>query len=657
MLKNITSILIVLLFSCLTAFAQQRLDSVVVSVNRLNVKKYESGKNITVFKQKEINALPVTSVDELLRYVGGINLNTRAGFGVQSDIGMRGSTFSQVLILVDNQRINDPLTAHFNNNIPIPLSEIHHIEIVRGAASAAFGADAVGGIIHIKTKAFVGLWEKEQFSFQGNLGLGQHDLTLSDAGFHQQKKKFGYSGAIKTVSSIGEQHTNPNFTRAGRGDSLYNNFFNLKTFTGAATYRTKRLKLYARAGGDFRDFAAKYFYTASSFDESVEKVNSYWTQAAAIYSGARSTTELTASYRNNTDSFAFNPFFTANEHTTQRINATLSQKRKVEGYNLSYGLQLDHQDIISTDRGDHTTQSYAAFILTNKKFKNLNANGGFRLEYSDKIGAQILPQLNLSYLTENYVVRSSVGRTIRQADFTERFTSYLIPNLSPGRNAGNPDLEAETALNWDIGADVYVSHELQLSNTLFMRQSNNLIDYSLTSSTEINNLTNLQDSSNYLYALNISKSFTWGNEFSLIYNKQLGKKTSIRAQLNYTYINTSTEDSIVSKYIANHPIHNISPILTLKRGLVQLNIGGVYITRNEDRIESINANILANYLIMNAKLSVTSPDMGVGFYVEARNFTNTRYQEILGAQLPGRWLLGGIKWNIHRIKVLPFKQF
>jgi iron complex outermembrane receptor protein len=58
------------------------------------VKKYESGKNITVLSQREIQQLPVTSVDELLQYVGGINVNSRGGFGVQADIGMRGSTYS-----------------------------------------------------------------------------------------------------------------------------------------------------------------------------------------------------------------------------------------------------------------------------------------------------------------------------------------------------------------------------------------------------------------------------------------------------------------------------------------------------------------------------------------------------------------------------------
>ena len=64
----------------LSLFAQTNLDSVTVSATRLAVKKYESGKNITVLSQQEIQQLPVTSVDELLQYVGGINVNSQWWF-------------------------------------------------------------------------------------------------------------------------------------------------------------------------------------------------------------------------------------------------------------------------------------------------------------------------------------------------------------------------------------------------------------------------------------------------------------------------------------------------------------------------------------------------------------------------------------------------
>jgi len=653
-MRNLRLPLLTLLsFILITNYAQTALDEVLVSASRIQSKKYESGKNITVISQKEIAQLPVNSVDELLQYVGGVNLNNRGGFGVQSDIGMRGSTFSQVLVLVDNQRINDPLTAHFNNYVPIPLSEVHHIEIVRGSASASFGADAVGGIIHIKTKTYEGLFNNQEISStNGNVGIGDHNLSMLDAGVHQQSKRFSFSAAVKSSESDGEQLVNPNFANAQRGDSLHYNFFDLKTYTAAVTYRGDKLKFYARGGSDYREFAAKHFYTTSTYDESIEKVSSYWTQTALIFDQENSRTELNASYRNGKDSFAFNPLFTPNEHTTQRINATLSQNRKMGGVDVSFGIQTDYQDIVSTDRGDHQTNSNAAFILAQKRINQLHLNGGIRIENSEKIGTQLVPQLNASYKMDNLVLRSSLGRSIRQADFTERFTSYKLSNLTPGRNVGNPDLEAESSYNFDLGADVYLSENLQFSNTLFFRQSSNLIDYTLTNSDAISNLTNLQPNSDYLYAKNISESTTWGNEFGLKYTQNI-QNGQIAASLNYTYLNTSTPDSVVSKYIANHPIHNLNGSLNIRYAGLGLNIGGALITRNAEAVEVINAEIKDQYAILNLKLSYTIKEFPASVYMDVRNALDTRYQEILGSQMPGRWIMGGIRWNFQRIKINP----
>ena len=653
-MRNLRLPLLTLLsFIFITNYAQTALDEVLVSASRIQSKKYESGKNITVISQKEIAQLPVNSVDELLQYVGGVNLNNRGGFGVQSDIGMRGSTFSQVLVLLDNQRINDPLTAHFNNYVPIPLSEVHHIEIVRGSASASFGADAVGGIIHIKTKTYEGFFNSQEISStNGNVGIGDHNLSMLDAGVHQQSKRFGFSAAVKSSESDGEQLVNPNFANAQRGDSLHHNFFDLKTYTAAVTYSGDNLKFYARGGSDYRDFAAKHFYTTSTYDESIEKVSSYWTQTALIFDQKNSRTELNTSYRNGKDSFAFNPLFTPNEHTTQRINATLSQNRKMGGVDVSFGFQTDWQDIVSTDRGDHQTASNAAFILAQKRINQLHLNGGIRIENSEKIGTQLVPQLNASYKMDNLVLRSSLGRSIRQADFTERFTSYKLSNLTPGRNVGNPDLEAESSYNFDLGADVYLSENLQFSNNLFFRQSSNLIDYTLTNSDAISNLTNLQPNSDYLYAKNISESTTWGNEFGLKYTQNI-QNGQIAASLNYTYLNTSTPDSVVSKYIANHPIHNLNGSLNIRYAGLGLNVGGALITRNAEAVEAINAEIKDQYAILNLKLSYTIKEFPASVYVDVRNALDTRYQEILGSQMPGRWIMGGIRWNFQRIKINP----
>ena len=211
---------------------------------------------------------------------------------------------------------------------------------------------------------------------------------------------------------------------------------------------------------------------------------------------------------------------------------------------------------------------------------------------------------------------------------------------------------------------MYLNENLQFSNTLFFRQSSNLIDYTLTNSTNITNLnTNtLKDSTNYLYAQNIGESTTWGNEFSLKYTQNI-QNGRIGASLNYTYLNTSTPDSVVSKYIANHPIHNLNGSLNIRYAGLDLNLGGAMITRNADAVKAINddgiltgdisTKIKDQYAILNLKLSYTVKEFPASVYVDVRNALDTQYQEILGSQMPGRWIMGGIRWNFQRIKINP----
>src|SRR5690625_7942697 len=96
------------------------LDSVTVTASRITTDISESGKSVSVYTADDIRKLPVTSVDDLLRYLPGINLNSRGGFGVQSDVGIRGTTFSQVLFFLIPHRPTILLPAITTPKNPSP---------------------------------------------------------------------------------------------------------------------------------------------------------------------------------------------------------------------------------------------------------------------------------------------------------------------------------------------------------------------------------------------------------------------------------------------------------------------------------------------------------------------------------------------------------
>ncbi len=636
-----------LICQILSAQDSLQLDQVIVSATRIPTASYKTGRSISIITADELRDLPVTTVDEMLRYLPGINLNSRNDFGVQSDIGIRGSTFSQVLILVDNVRVNDPLTAHFNNNIPVPLSEIAQVEIIRGPAAASYGSDAVGGIIHIKTRTFISAEMDKSISTRGNVGVGKNNLNRTDLGVNLQKNKWHFSTAYKANIADGETYVNPNFLAGTDPDSLYQNFFDLRTISAAVAGKIgEGWSVYGRVGYDYRYFNAKYFYTRSSFDESEETVKSLWTQGAIRYQKNRHEVSLTGGYKTTSDLFVFNPLFSPNEHDTKQIFTNLQHHFKVnDKINLASGVQLIDKKINSTDRGDHQNFAVGIYsVLSYALSDRWQTHVSLRAEHDENFGWEILPQASLSYRQNGFVFRTSYGRSVRAADFTERFISSQIPSLSPGRNVGNPDLQAESSHSFDLGGEYYFNKNGLISLTGFYRNSSNLIDFSLRNSATINNVKNLQEDADYFYADNLSGSSVIGLEGLVKYRFNWNNRIDLNTQLAYTWLKTTAEAGELSKYIANHPTHQLGLTLDLTAYDFQITSATSLSTRQDELVEPIDGAIPKDYLVTHLKFGYNLSNSFTP-YVEIRNLTNTNYQEILGANLPRRWWSIGVTWN------------
>ncbi len=629
------------------------LDSIEVTATKIPTSISKTGKHITVFSKEDIQKMPVTSVDELFRFAAGLNINARQAFGVQSDIGIRGSTFSQVLIVVDNVRLNDPLTGHFNNNIPIPLSEIEQIEIVRGPAGASYGSDAVGGMIHIKTKHYEAKRAEDTLQLTAQIGLGQHQLYFSDLNLRYQQNNILATAGVQTNIAKGEELTNRNFGVSG-GDSLYNNYFNVQTYSAALSYfLDEQYTVNFRSSIDRRDFNAKYFYTNNELDESVESVNNSWNQLGIRRKTDQEVSEVNIGLKTNRDEYIFNPSprFTINQHQTRQFQLGLNHQYHLSNLaQIGGGLQFINKRIKSNDRGNHVNRSIALYADAVYPLTfNTMANGSLRLEYDGNFGFEVLPQLSISYNKTNYILRASAGKSIRAADFTERFVSSTILDLTPGRNIGNPDLEAERSWSFEVGGDYYYDPSLKGSATIFYRTSKNLIDYIYINSNTINNIYTLQENEFYFYAINVSQTRTTGLELNVNKQWQFNNWLTINGQFGYTLLNTNTPGTqTVSKYLANHPKHNFNWIVDASIPKFQLVSNANFINRNADFSETIGAEIKKNYFITNFKLLYKPFEDTFGVFYKVHNLTNTQYSEILGAQMPGRWNMFGIQGSLSK---------
>ena len=611
----------------------------------------ETGRSISIITGRELQTLPVSSVEEALRSLVGVNINSRGGFGVQSDIGLRGSTFSQTLVLLDGIRFTDPLTGHLNNAIPVPLSEIAKIEVIRGPASAVYGADAVGGVIHIQTKTFVNQ-TATKYSTTGTIYYGQNNLIDADVSAHKRLGKVTISAGYKHTSSDGEQYTNPNFTE----DENFNNtyfisdkfatFFEIESFTVATQFRpTNNWQVNARFAKDKRDYNAKYFYTRSSLDESVEENEFYLGQFSATKTTENTRTNAAFGFRESSDDFAFNPAFAANQHTTKRFTSILTHEWKTAtGNQFVLGTQAAETSIKSTDRGNHRNHQMEVFgtslLQLSDQFSTVISMRGGHHSITD---FTLTPQASFSWQLPNAVLRSSIGTAIRSADFTEQYVSFNLPQVAAERNIGNPFLENEHAFSVDLGADLLFNNSVEVSATTFFRSTNNLIDYTIVNESEINYLTNLVQNANYFQAQNVGKANTFGVEVETETEHQLSTTAELTTNLNYTYINTNLGEDVVSKYLANHPNHQIQLNIACVGSKFSGSLINQFVARNEDAVADF-FTIRPNYLVSNAKFGYELLDQ-VQLSVKVNNLWDQSYQEILGAQMPGRWTMAGLQWD------------
>jgi iron complex outermembrane receptor protein len=127
--------------------------------------------NTTVIDRDAIERSGARDLPDLLRREAGISVTQSTGNPEGYTVEARGfnnggGNGSRTLVLVDGRRVNEPRSDAPDWAL-IPLDRVERIEIVRGPASAAWGDNAMGGVIHVQTRSAEGA---PRFETRGALG-------------------------------------------------------------------------------------------------------------------------------------------------------------------------------------------------------------------------------------------------------------------------------------------------------------------------------------------------------------------------------------------------------------------------------------------------------------------------------------------------------
>lgn len=133
------------------AWAQVPPERVYISGYRVQTLASQATEGLSVIDRAEIERRAPATAPDLLRQLPGLQVDQLGGPGGLSSVYIRGSDPNHVLVLVDGVRVNDPTNSRgggFDYSALDPAA-IERIEVLRGPASALYGADAMGGVINI----------------------------------------------------------------------------------------------------------------------------------------------------------------------------------------------------------------------------------------------------------------------------------------------------------------------------------------------------------------------------------------------------------------------------------------------------------------------------------------------------------------------------
>jgi outer membrane cobalamin receptor len=530
------------------------------------------------------------TLNDALREDPSIDIRQRGAGGAQADLSIRGATFAQSLVLLNGLRMNDAQAAHNNLDLPVPLTAIDRVEVLHGASSTFYGADAIGGVANVRTIT-PRTSELRLAAGGGNFGSDEERVR---AGL--LRGSFSELLAGERSRSTGFLPDRDYRSEAASADTR------LHTTLGDSDLLL--------ATSD-RAFGADQFY--GSFP-SWERLKGWF---GALSQQFGKNTDAAFAYRRNTDNFILfrdQPAIYANNHATTSWQAVARRVDGLHSNTLAYGAEADRDHIESTNLGNHSRARgalYADFSL--RAFSRVTASFGAREEIIEGSHAVFSPSASAAWwITPSLRLRGGTARAYRLPTYTDLY--YHDP-----ANFGNPHLKPESAWNVEAGPEWTPTPRLLLSSTVFYRRVSNGIDYVRAAVDQP------------YFATNLTQISFVGVESAV----QYAPSTHQRFTLGWTALHGDQGGSLTgatSKYVFAHPSQNAVATWTGALG--------------KELLINSSLRVVQRYAADPYPVFDIGAARNAGRirpYVRFANLTNTAYQEIFAVPMPGRSVVAGIE--------------
>ncbi|OAT51634.1 TonB-dependent vitamin B12 receptor BtuB [Providencia heimbachae] len=463
--------------SLASANANNKSDELVVSANRFEQPLSSILAPVTVVTREEIDHWQSNTVIDVLRRLPGVDVAQNGGMGQQSSLFIRGTESRHVLVMIDGVRLNQAGISGSSDMSQIPISLVQRIEYIRGARSAVYGSDAIGGVVNIITR-------RNDDGTTLNAGIGSHGYQNYN-GSTQQKV-----GENTTVTAAAAYMHTTGFdieARGFSGDRVQpdkDGFLSKSLWLGVEHQFSSDIVAYARAYGyDNRTDYDAYYDKSADSQVDTRKLYSRTYETGLKYHNDKYSTSLMGSYSTTKD-YNYDPKYGqygtfSNLDESKQYNLQWGNNYLLDKGNISTGIDYQRQSIEPSSYtmiSDKQTLNNTGLYLTGQYtlIDSVVAEAAVRSDHHSEFNWHTTWQSGLSWeFYEGYKLVGSYA------------TAYKAPNLSQlyaysssiyGTTVGNPNLKPEESKQWEIGFEGKTGPLFWQVNA-YHNDIDNLIDY------------------------------------------------------------------------------------------------------------------------------------------------------------------------------------
>jgi outer membrane receptor for ferrienterochelin and colicins len=452
------------------------LESVVLSAAKAPVSVEEAASVVAVVTREEIARVGYVSVAEAIERIPGVYFvddHTKGNLGVRGVSGGSRGWSSVVKVLIDGQPFSfRPDTSNYVGMELIPIECVQQIEVIRGPASALYGANAFLGVINVVTRSGGEISGASAGAFGGGIvrgGFGGGAFVVAGEELDRLEVVLGTNVAWLDRSGLTIAESSPLRERIERdhgSKSIEDTSIPFSAF-GRASYRlTDALRISVDGLVNQADTAAEWQdWGPLSHGSRIIERNGFARAAAELREGAltvRSSATFSAGGPAGSDRIDIGRpgvFFrrlvgyTALDGTIEGRYLLGPRSSLVAGADIQlerHELQRYEQITVATDsvapigtRANRTFRNLAAYaqaVLHPLDF--LGVTAGVRVDSHDVYGTQPSGRLALIALpAERLAIKLLYGGSFKAPSAVQLFT---VP-ITTGDVKGNERLEPQTA--------------------------------------------------------------------------------------------------------------------------------------------------------------------------------------------------------------------